>query len=73
MAKTKTDTAAPGAATVEERVEATITALGNEIAELERRLADVAEDAPFAPQIKAELENGIKAAKAELARLRRSK
>lgn len=50
-----------------------ITALEAEITRLEQRIAQVVDDAPFAAQLKAEAEDGIKTAKAELARVKKTK
>lgn len=52
--------------------DAYIAALGREIGELEQRLEAVVDEAPNAELLKAELQNGIKAAKAELARVKKS-
>ena len=50
-----------------------IAALEREITSLESRAAQIVEGAPFAAELKAEAEEGIKAAKAELARVKKTK
>ena len=53
--------------------QAYIDALSREISQLEQRLEQVVDGAPFAEQLKAELTDSAKKAKAELARVKRSK
>lgn len=50
-----------------------VAAVGREISALEQRLEQIGDDMPNAASLKEEVAKGIKSAKAELARVKRSK